>query len=47
MADATALNIVFVAAVARNRVIGRAGELPWRLPGDLRRSVIAQWADHS
>ena len=37
MAYATALNIVFVAAVARNRVIGRAGALPWRLSGDLRR----------
>ena len=29
--------VTFVVAVARNRVIGRAGELPWRLPGDLRR----------
>jgi dihydrofolate reductase len=25
-----------IAAVARNRVIGRAGDLPWRLPEDLR-----------
>ncbi len=37
MSDTPALNIVFVAAVARNRVIGEAGGLPWRLPGDLRR----------
>ena len=37
MADTPNLNIVFVAAVARNRVIGRAGALPWRLSGDLRR----------
>jgi len=29
--------IAIVVAHARNRVIGRAGELPWRLPGDLRR----------
>ena len=30
-------SIVVVAAVARNRVIGSAGDLPWRLPADLRR----------
>jgi dihydrofolate reductase len=29
--------IVFVAAVAENGVIGRGGELPWRLPSDLKR----------
>ena len=29
--------IVLVVAVARNRVIGRAGQLPWRLKSDLRR----------
>lgn len=29
--------IVVVAAVARNHVIGSAGDLPWRLPADLRR----------
>lgn len=30
-------SIVVVAAVARNRVIGSAGDLPWRLPADMRR----------
>lgn len=29
--------IVMVAAIASNRVIGSAGDLPWRLPADLRR----------
>ncbi|MDH3198911.1 MAG: dihydrofolate reductase [Candidatus Krumholzibacteria bacterium] len=29
--------ITLVAALARNRVIGRRNELPWRLPEDLRR----------
>jgi dihydrofolate reductase len=29
--------IALVAALARNRVIGRRNELPWRLPEDLRR----------
>ena len=29
--------IVFVVAVARNGVIGREGDLPWRLPSDLKR----------
>lgn len=28
--------LVLVAAVAENGVIGRDGDLPWRLPGDLR-----------
>src|ERR671933_819326 len=28
--------VYLVAAVASNGVIGRAGELPWRLPEDLR-----------
>jgi dihydrofolate reductase len=32
----TASPLVLVAALARNRVIGRAGGLPWRLPDDLR-----------
>ncbi|MFP4493757.1 MAG: dihydrofolate reductase [Puniceicoccaceae bacterium] len=27
---------IAVAAMARNRVIGRGGRLPWHLPGDLR-----------
>lgn len=30
-------SIVVVAAVARNRVIGNAGDLPWRLPADMKR----------
>jgi dihydrofolate reductase len=30
------MQIVFVAAVADNNVIGAAGELPWRLPSDLK-----------
>lgn len=29
--------IVLVAAVARNRVIGAGGDLPWRLPVDMKR----------
>lgn len=29
--------VVIVAAVARNRVIGARGELPWRLPADMKR----------
>lgn len=29
--------VVLVAAVARNRVIGNAGDLPWRLPADMKR----------
>ncbi len=31
----TGTRVVLVAAVADNGVIGRAGDLPWRLPGDL------------
>ena len=31
------MTIAIVAAVARNGVIGAGGELPWRIPGDLRR----------
>lgn len=30
-------SIVVVAAVARNHVIGNAGDLPWRLPADMKR----------
>lgn len=29
--------VVLVAAVARNRVIGSKGDLPWRLPADMKR----------
>lgn len=29
--------ITLIAAVARNGVIGRAGAIPWRIPGDLPR----------
>jgi dihydrofolate reductase len=29
--------VTLIAAVARNGVIGRAGSIPWRLPGDLPR----------
>jgi dihydrofolate reductase len=30
------MTIALIAAMGRNRVIGRAGALPWRLPADLR-----------
>ena len=29
--------IVLIVAMARNRVIGKDGALPWRLPEDLKR----------
>ena len=29
--------VTFVVAVAENGVIGRDGELPWRMPTDLKR----------
>ena len=31
----SALPLTLIAAVARNRVIGRGGGMPWHLPGDL------------
>lgn len=31
------MTIIIIAAVARNRVIGRGNRLPWRLPDDLQR----------
>jgi dihydrofolate reductase len=31
------MTLVLVAAVARNGVIGHKGDLPWRMPGDLKR----------
>ncbi|NLH81517.1 MAG: dihydrofolate reductase, partial [Phyllobacteriaceae bacterium] len=30
------MEIVAIVAAAENRVIGRAGDLPWRLPSDLK-----------
>ena len=32
-----AVRIAFVVAIAENGVIGRNGQLPWRLPSDLKR----------
>ena len=29
--------VALILAVARNRVLGRAGALPWHLPDDLKR----------
>ena len=31
------MEIALIAAIARNRVIGRAGGMPWHIPGELRR----------
>lgn len=31
------MEVALVAAIARNRVIGRAGGMPWHIPGELRR----------
>ena len=33
--------LALIVAVARNGVIGRGGEIPWRLPEDLRRIEAA------
>lgn len=30
------MNIIFIAAMSENRVLGREGKLPWHLPNDLR-----------
>jgi dihydrofolate reductase len=37
MSNGRPVPIVIVAAVSRNNVIGRAGDLPWRLSTDLKR----------
>ncbi len=31
------MRLALIAAIASNRVIGRAGTLPWNIPGDLKR----------
>ncbi len=31
------MNLTLIAALAANRVIGRNGDLPWRMPDDLKR----------
>ncbi|MCG8544088.1 MAG: dihydrofolate reductase, partial [Alphaproteobacteria bacterium] len=31
-----AARIALIVAMAENRVIGRAGDLPWRIPADLK-----------
>ena len=31
------MRVTLIAALARDRVLGRDGEIPWRLPADLRR----------
>ncbi len=37
------IDIVLVAAVADNGVIGRSGALPWRLKSDMRRFRAMTW----
>jgi dihydrofolate reductase len=37
------MDIVLVAAVAENGVIGRAGDLPWRIKSDMRRFRAMTW----
>lgn len=38
--------ITAIAAVGRNRVIGRAGEIPWRIPEDWRRFKAVTWGSN-
>ena len=35
--SSTSIPVSMIVAMDRNRVIGRGGELPWRLPADLKR----------
>lgn len=35
--------VTLIAAVASNRVIGRDGQLPWKIPGDLPRFKRITW----
>ena len=35
-----AVRLALIAAVAHNGVIGRGGELPWRIPADLKYCCI-------
>lgn len=37
------MRVTLIAAVARNRVIGREGEIPWHLPADLARFKRRTW----
>jgi dihydrofolate reductase len=39
----TRINVSFVVAMAQDRVIGRGGELPWRLPRDLKHFRAITW----
>ncbi len=38
--------ITAIAAVGRNRVIGSAGEIPWRIPEDWRRFKAVTWGSN-